>query len=92
MAWWILQAGLKAARERVNAFFFFPACLPAGFSGGGKPGDTHLLYSTQRSFQTCKIFAWFVGKLNYRVRLCRECGEYLAVQTVCEMMSFPRGW
>ena len=77
---------------RVNAFFFFPVCLPAGLSGGGKPGDTHHLYSAQRSVHTCKIFAWFIGKINYRVRLHREHAECPAVQTVCEMLSFPPGW
>lgn len=66
-----------------------PACLPAGFSGGEKPGDTHPLYSAQRSFHTCKIFAWFIGKINYRARLHRECAAYPAIQTDCEMFSSP---
>lgn len=36
--------------------------------------------------------AWFIGKINSRVRLHRECAEYPAIQTICEMLSFPRGW
>lgn len=52
----------------------------------------HTLYSAQRSFHTCKIFAWFIGNISFRVRLHREGAEYPAVQTVCETLSFPRGW
>lgn len=82
---------MKAASGS-QRIFFFSACLPAGFSGGGKPGDTHPLYSAQRGFHTCKIFAWLIRKINYRVRLHREHAEYPAIQTVCETLSFPCGW